>query len=85
MSKVSWLKCQETVPIQPPKKLDLVFKSFIQQNVGTILMLYSKEARWCSESESDLTLIKNTCKKDKQLSHVALPNGKLFLNINGYS
>ena len=48
-------------------------------------MLYSKEARLCSESESNLIIMENTCKKIKQISHVALPDDTLFLNMNGYS
>ena len=30
-------------------------------------------------------LIENTFKQVKQISRVALPDGKLFLNMNGYS
>ena len=145
-------------------KPGLSINVLVQQHVGIILMLHSKEARWCSKSESDhlkiytnlpflsrpsdtkiqtaitwclqqqksqkfenvrlwtsifryenlkivslitselfnrnlsivhptlflnsviapLILIENTCKKGKQISFVALLDGKVFLNINGY-
>ena len=67
-----------------PYKTGLSIHVLVQQHVGIILMLYSKEARWCSKSESDLILIENTCKKGKRISFAALLDGKVFLNINGY-